>query len=134
MCPARTGGFASTTTIHNVESVLQMKYGSASFIPFTCSNRLMLKQMRQWQNAFTITLVLMCVGVGLSHNIEAALNSDHGEHCSICISGNSSPVISNALTSLDNLIINTGFALAAPRLAYKNALWPDYTTRAPPLV
>ncbi|MFD2229376.1 hypothetical protein [Alkalimarinus sediminis] len=94
----------------------------------------MLKQMRQWQNAFTITLMLMCVSIGLSHNIEAALNLDHGEHCSICISGNSAPVISNEPISLDNLHFDSVFGTESPRLAYSCASWPGYSTRAPPLV
>lgn len=94
----------------------------------------MLKQMRHWQTAFTITLVLMCLGISLSHNIEAALSADHGEHCSICVSGNSSPVIPNEVTSLGNIIAGTVFEVALPTFAYKNIVWPDYATRAPPLV
>lgn len=94
----------------------------------------MFKQMRHWQNAFTITLVLLCVGVGLSHNIEAALNADHGEHCSICLSGNTTPCISNEISSLDYPKIGDYFVIAPLRFAHHNATWPDYTTRAPPLV
>ncbi|WP_250656935.1 hypothetical protein [Alkalimarinus coralli] len=94
----------------------------------------MFKQMRQWQNAFTITLILLCVGIGIGHNIEATLDSDHGEHCSICISGNSSPAVSNLTTPLDNFaaaaIINT----ASTSSAYQRQEWPGYATRAPPLV
>lgn len=94
----------------------------------------MLKQMQKWQNTFTITLILMCVGIGLGHNIEAATASDHGEHCSICVFGNSTPAIFNEAASLE-------LNIAAPRLktpslacGYRNHVWPDYTTRAPPLV
>lgn len=94
----------------------------------------MLKQMRHWQNALTITLVLMCVGIGLSHNIEAALSSDHGEQCSICISGHSSPVISNEINTLDHVTTGAVFDITHPALTYKKAIWPDYATRAPPLV
>jgi len=94
----------------------------------------MFKQMRKWQNAFTITLILMCVGIGLSHNIEAALASDHGEHCSICVSGNSTPAIFNEAASLDFNIAEPLLETPSIACGYKNHAWPDYTTRAPPLV
>lgn len=111
-----------------------MKYGSGRFTPFKCSNHVMLKQMRQWQNAFTFTLVLMCIGVGLSHNIEASLSPEHGEHCSICISGNCTPVAPYDISSWGHNLSITVFQTKSSIPAYKNAVWPYYTTRAPPLV
>ncbi|UZE95485.1 hypothetical protein [Alkalimarinus alittae] len=94
----------------------------------------MLKQMRQWQNALTLTLVLICVGIGLSHNIEAALALDHGEHCSICISGNTPPVTISDATLVNTAINCAVFETSRPTPAYPIALWPDYSSRAPPLV
>lgn len=111
-----------------------MKYGSDTFVPFRCSNHLMLKQMRHWQNAFTFTLIIMCIGIGLSHNIEAALDSDHGEHCSICISAGNIPVIPLETILWGEQIVSTAFEIVRSAPAYRNAIWPNYTTRAPPLV
>lgn len=94
----------------------------------------MLNQMRQWQNAFTLTLILICVGIGLSHNIEAALNVDHGEHCSICVSGNYPPVISGDETLFTAHKVSSAFVIALPPPAHSKTTWPDYTSRAPPLL
>ena len=93
----------------------------------------MLKQIRQWQNAFTITLILMCVGIGLGHDIDAALDQNHGELCSICIFGNT-PALLSAEISFDFGAFHRVFEDPSFPLEYHNEVWPGYVTRAPPLV
>ena len=94
----------------------------------------MFKQIRQWQNAFTITLILMCVGVGLGHHIEAALDSDHSEQCTICILGSSPPVVSSDAFLVNHHPTRSIIETTLPSAPYQHMVWPGYSTRAPPLV
>ncbi len=94
----------------------------------------MLKQIRQWQRALAVTLILMCVGIGLGHDIEAALDAGHGEHCSICLFGSSSAALPGTALTFDVATLGDAFTTPAPQLEYHRYSWPGYITRAPPLV
>ena len=94
----------------------------------------MLTQMRQWQNVLALTLVLMCVGISIGHHIEASLGQSHGEQCSICVLGSHAALLDTAVSCGFDAIYKQGDALLVSSLEYLNEVWPDYATRAPPLV
>lgn len=92
----------------------------------------MLKHMQTWQRALFIALILICVGTSLAHEVEAAIDSGHGSHCSVCITGASSPLL-----PADYATQCADFTSVAPPFALfvffeRQAFAPDYFTRAPP--
>lgn len=89
--------------------------------------------MHALQRRYAIFLILICVGIGLAHQLEASLEPDHAGHCGVCIMGASSPAMSSCSVLTEFGIQTDSFKKNAFFSLYQSSLWPAYLTRAPPI-
>ena len=90
--------------------------------------------MHTLHRRYAIFLILICVGIGLAHQLEASLEPNHADHCSVCMMGSSSPAISS-FSDIPELGEQADFFDEIYLFSfYQRGFWPAYLTRAPPIV
>ena len=89
--------------------------------------------MQTWQRALLVALIFICVATGLVHKVEAAIETGHSEHCSVCITGSSNPPLAQAMgtpgLNFNNVITSCSMA----KSFVQHGIVSAYITRAPPL-